>query len=213
MFKIFLTSLILCSTSFATNYPSHWWKEVPKSELKSWEISPHTAKRDVEVVLSKRNELGILSNFASTPIAYDGKTYKSLEGFWQAMKYPESKDDPRYNLAEWPHTRSEVEQMIGSKAKRAGSFASEVMKSHNINWVTYKGEKMPYRVRHKGKHYNLILNVMRAKLQQNANVESILKSTGQLVLLPDHKTKPNDPPAWKYFDNWMIIRQELIVNQ
>ena len=73
-------------------YPKHWWTPVEKSQLHSWEIPPQSAKPG-EVILSKRNELGILSNFAETPFTLDGVTYQSIEGFWQMMKYPENSKD------------------------------------------------------------------------------------------------------------------------
>ena len=58
-----------------------------------------------EVIVSKRHELGLLSNFAATPFDYRGKRYASLEGLWQSMKYPESPEDPRADPALiWPRT-------------------------------------------------------------------------------------------------------------
>ena len=75
-------------------YPAHWWQEVPRQEAAAWEILPQDAGPG-EVILSKRNELGLLSNFAATPFTFHGKRYASLEGFWQMMKYPEGDDDPR----------------------------------------------------------------------------------------------------------------------
>ena len=77
-----------------SRYPAHWWKEVPRQEAASWEILPQDAAPG-EVILSKRNELGLLSNFAATPFTFHGKRYASLEGFWQMMKYPEGPDDLR----------------------------------------------------------------------------------------------------------------------
>ena len=65
-----------------------------KEGAPEWEILPQEAKPG-EVILSKRNELGLLSNFAATPFEFRGKRYASLEGFWQMMKYPEGPDDPR----------------------------------------------------------------------------------------------------------------------
>ena len=55
----------------------------------SWEILPQAAKPG-EVILSKRNELGLLSNFAPTPFTFRGQSYASLEGFWQTTLYPET---------------------------------------------------------------------------------------------------------------------------
>src|SRR5664280_1764353 len=77
-----------------SRYPAHWWKEVPRQEAASWEILPQDAAPG-EVILSKRNEMGLLSNFAATPFTFHGKRYASLEGFWQMMKYPEGPDDLR----------------------------------------------------------------------------------------------------------------------
>ena len=68
-------------------YPAHWWTPVPKEGAPSWEILPQEAGPG-EVILSKRHELGLLSNFAPTPFTFRGKRYASLEGFWQMMLYP-----------------------------------------------------------------------------------------------------------------------------
>jgi predicted NAD-dependent protein-ADP-ribosyltransferase YbiA (DUF1768 family) len=209
-----LIAFVLLATSCAghakNQYPTHWWDEVPADVLRSWEISPHTAGPD-EVVLSKRNELGILSNFADTPIVFDGQKYPGLEGLWQSMKYPENAKDPRatHPGIKWKHDRRDVAQMLGHAAKKAGSLASKNMKSMGINWVSYKGKRMTYRTSEKGEHYKLIRRMMVEKIKQNPKVKDILLKTGDLKLLPDHKTKPTDPPAWKYFDIYMELRTKL----
>jgi hypothetical protein len=76
------------------HYPAHWWTPVSKEGAPAWEILPQEA-RPGEVILSKRNELGLLSNFAPTPFTFRGQRYASLEGFWQMMKYPENTNDAR----------------------------------------------------------------------------------------------------------------------
>src|SRR6185369_5744156 len=106
-----------------TNYPAHWWAPVPTNGAPGWEILPQAAGPG-EVILSKRHELGILSNFAPTPFTFHGKRYGSLEGFWQAMFFPEDLQSPRdprnaKNL-KWTHTRAEVEAMTAFSAKAAG---------------------------------------------------------------------------------------------
>jgi predicted NAD-dependent protein-ADP-ribosyltransferase YbiA (DUF1768 family) len=100
-----------------------------------------------EVILSKRHELGLLSNFAPTPFKFRGKTYASLEGFWQMMLYPESAADPRMQFPGivWKHTRDEVAQMTAFVAKDAGTLAEENMAKMKIDWVTFEGKRMPYR--------------------------------------------------------------------
>ena len=110
-------------------YPAHWWTPAPKEGAPSWEILPQEAGPG-EVILSKRNELGLLSNFAATPFVYEGKRYASLEGFWQMMKYPEGADDARAKFPGlvWKYTRDEVGQLTSFEAKAAGTLADQNMK-------------------------------------------------------------------------------------
>src|SRR3954463_1470023 len=116
-----------------SQYPSHWWEPVSKEGAPSWEIMPQEAGSG-EVILSKRNELGLLSNFAATPFEYRGTRYASLEGFWQMMKYPEGPDDARAKFPglEWKYTRDDVGRLTAFEAKKAGDLASANMKKMNI---------------------------------------------------------------------------------
>jgi predicted NAD-dependent protein-ADP-ribosyltransferase YbiA (DUF1768 family) len=191
------------------DYPAHWWEPVPENQAASWEILPQAAG-PAEVILSKRNELGLLSNFAATPFVYRGARYASLEGFWQMMKYPENADDPRATFpgVSWPHTRDEVSQMVAFEAKAAGDLASANMKAMGIDWVTFEGEKVTYWSAEKGRHYALIVDAMREKFRQNPRVRDVLLSTGDLVLRPDHGQAPDSPPEWRYYEVWMEIRSE-----
>ncbi len=188
-------------------YPAHWWTPVPEAGKPDWEILPQEA-RPGEVILSKRNELGILSNFAATPFTFRGKRYASVEGFWQMMLYPEGPSDPRAKAA-WRHTREEVAQMTAFAAKDAGTVAEENMRRFGIDWVTFEGRRMPYRSKEKGEHYRLIVEGMRAKLEQNPRVREVLLSTGDLILRPDHIQEPDAPPEWRYFEIWMDLRSRL----
>ena len=207
--KVFIPMFfLLMSCATTKQYPKHWWKPVAKKDLQWWEIDPQAAKKG-EVILSKRNELGILSNFSHAPFKLDGKTYPNIEALWQSMKYPKSKNDIRFKHKKWPHTRIQVEKMSGFEAKTAGDYGTKVMKELQIDWVTYKGERMIYRTSQKGTHYQIIRRAMIEKLKQNPKVKKVLLSTGDLSLRPDHHTKANDPPAWKYFQIWMEIRNDL----
>src|SRR5690349_24367270 len=100
-------------------FPAHWWETVPKEKGAWWEILPQEAGAG-EVILSKRNELGLLSNFAATPFEFRGQRYASLEGFWQMMKYPEGPDDRRAKFSglEWKLGRADVAQLTAFEAKR-----------------------------------------------------------------------------------------------
>lgn len=201
---------VLMFLAQAAQYPPHWWTPVVDMNKPDWEILPQAAKRG-EVILSKRNELGILSNFAATPFRLRGKRYASVEGFWQMMLYPEGSSDPRAISAgiQWPHTREEVAQMTAFDAKAAGTIAEDNMHKMGIDWVTFEGRRMPYRSMQKGEHYQLVVEALRAKLDQNPRVREILLETGDLILRPDHIQEPNAPPEWAYFQLWMEIRKEI----
>jgi len=205
---LFLTAAFLAQP--AANYPAHWWTPVPEQLKASWEILPQEAKPG-EVILSKRNELGILSNFAPTPFTFRGKRYASVEGFWQMMLYPELPGDVRSKATSisWPHTREEVTQMTGFEAKDAGTLAEDNMRKIGVDWATFEGRQIPYRVTVPGEHYRLIVAAMRAKLEQNPEVRRILLLTGKLILRPDHIPEADAPPEWRYYQIWMQIRGEL----
>ncbi len=191
----------------AHGYPEHWWAPVTGA-APEWEILPQAAKAG-EVVLSKRNELGkLLSNYGETPFTYRGKKYASLEGFWQATKYPEGPDDERLDstAVTWKYTRAQVEQMNGPDAKTAGNLANTNMQLLKIDWVTFEKQKMTYHEPGMSAFYKLIWTAMIQKFSQNRSVCEILKKTGELQLLADHKPGKNDQAAWKYFDMWEEIR-------
>ena len=217
-----LTLLLLCGCQSAqprniahqtTNnfqYPIHWWTPVSKEGAPSWEILPQEA-RPGEVILSKRHELGLLSNFAAIPFRFRGETYASLEGFWQMMKFPEDKNDQRAGnpSVQWPWTREQVAQMTGFEAKHAGDLAEKNMKTLGITWVSFEGKHFDYKPLSPGEHYRLIVAATREKVSQNPNVKKVLLATGNLVLKPDHHQDPDAPAAWHYYDILMEIRSEL----
>jgi hypothetical protein len=183
---------------------------VPKEGAPAWEILPQEAGPG-EVILSKRNELGLLSNFAATPFVFHGKRYASLEGFWQMMKYPEGPDDPRalFPGLTWRYTREEVGQLTSFEAKRAGTLAEENMKKMGITWVTFEGKHMDYKPPTPGEHYRLIVEATREKVRQNPEVKRVLLATGNLLLKPDHHQEPDAPAAWRYYEILTQIRTEL----
>jgi hypothetical protein len=193
-----------------SSYPPHWWTPVSRDGAPAWEILPQEAGPG-EVVLSKRNELGLLSNFAATPFVFHGKRYASLEGFWQMMLYPENQNDLRAKFPglEWKYAREQVAQMTSFEAKNAGTLAEEAMQRMGITWVTFEGKRMEYRPAVPGAHYRLIVAATREKVRQNPDVKRVLLSTGNLILKPDHHQEPNAPAAWRYYEILTQIRAEL----
>ncbi len=191
-------------------YPAHWFAPVDDPKKPDWEILPQEAGPG-EVILSKRHELGLLSNFAPTPFVFRGKRYASLEGFWQMMKYPEGPDDPRAKFpgVEWGYTRDQVATLVSFEAKRAGDLGEANMKKMGITWVSFAGKRFEYKPAKPGEHYKLIVAAMWEKVKQNPEVKKVLLATGNLILKPDHHQEPNAPAAWRYFEIWMQIRSEL----
>ena len=206
--RLLLLALLLTPMLWA--YPAHWWTPVSKVGAPSWEILPQEAKPG-EVILSKRNELGLLSNFASTPFVFRGKKYASLEGFWQSMLFPEGTTDPRATFPglKWANTRDEVAELVAFEAKAAGDRAFENMKTMRINWVSFEGKRFDYKPKEPGEHCQLIVAAMREKLAQNPEVKKALLATGDLLLKPDHHQEPDAPAAWRYFEIWTQLRTEL----
>lgn len=211
-FSLIFTLACSSSTKPLDEYPDHWWKPLSPEEQHSWEIPPQAAKRENrEVILSKRNELGLMSNFAATPFELDGKRYASLEGLWQSMKYAEDKNDVRYKyLKNLKYNRSDVEQLEGHAAYKAGKAAANILKKHGITWVTYQGNKIDYKGKDQDAHYDIIYRASWAKVEQNKSVKEVLLETEGLKLLPDHKQSKTATPAYYYFKIYEDIRDELL---
>lgn len=210
MKNLFFLLLFVSLNTFAQEFPAEWFKEVPRSEAASWEILPQDAKPG-EVILSKRTELGIFSNFGATPFTLDGKTYASVEGLWQSLKYPDPLyPDVRNQITEWPYTRAQVEAMVGFEAKGAGSLASNIFKKYKLKNVSYFDHFFDYVDYAAGSEYHLgiIKRALRAKLDQNPGLWTLLMKTGCLILKPDHKADENDPPSYHYYKIYMELRSE-----
>jgi len=192
------------------DFPAHWWTPVAREGVPQWEVLPQDAGPG-EVILSKRHELGLLSNFAPTPFTFHGRRYASLEGFWQMMLYPESEKDPRakYPGLEWKYSREQVAGMTSFEAKKAGDLAEANMRRMNIDWVSFEGRHFVYRSSKPGEHYRLIVAATREKVKQNADVRKALLATGDLILKPDHHQEPNAPAEWRYFEILMQVRADL----
>jgi phosphoserine phosphatase len=188
-----------------SDYPEHWWQPIAHAQKASWEIGPDEAGPG-EVILSKRNELGLLSNFAATPFVLDGVRYASVEGFWQMMKYPEGDDDPRQNAGPFTFTREAVAQMVAFDAKSAGKEAGTLLKKAGIGWISYRGKRLDYKGADSDAHYALIRRAMAAKLAQNPRVHWLLLSTVDLKLRPDHHQSPHRTRAYEYHRIWMDLR-------
>lgn len=185
-------------------HPTHWWSEIADPDKPIWEILPHEAGPG-EVIVSKRNELGALSNLALTPFELDGLAYASVEALWQECKLPENASDSRAALP-WPCDRAKMRTLHGLEAKRLGDQASALMKTHGIDWVSHGGEKFPYPESGRGPFYRLIRQAMEEKLRRHAGIRELLLATAPLRLQPDHVLYGPQSEAHRYCEIWMEIR-------
>ncbi len=209
LFFFLFTSLIIANLYAPDPYPTDWWKPFPRESAPTWEILPQDATYGVDVILSKRTELGIFSNFANTPFELDGKTYASIEGFWQMMKYPDP-DDPsdsrhRPDLS-WKYTREQVSELSGFEAKHAGEATKENYEKLGIKWISYRGKRLEYKGKDQREHYQLIFQATQAKIDQNLKAKELLMKTSSLILRPDHQQSPDATPAYRYHEILMRIR-------
>jgi hypothetical protein len=212
-FRLFFlfASLITANLYALDPYPADWWKPFPKEEAPAWEILPQEATYGIDVILSKRTELGIFSNFSNTPFKLDGKTYASIEGFWQMMKYPDPDDpaDPRQRPdLHWKYTREQVSQLFGFDAKQAGDAAKENYEKLGIKWISYHGKRMEYKGKDQEEHYKLIDLATQSKIDQNLKAKELLIKTGNLLLRPDHRQPADATPAYRYHEILMNIRKQ-----
>lgn len=211
MKALLILILLVPFITLAENYPREWWIEIPRSEAASWEILPQDAKSG-EVILSKRTELGIFSNFGATPFVLDGKRFASVEGLWQSIKYPDPAvaSDSRHQIKQWSFTRAEVENMVGSEAKNAGSLANKIYSQFGLKFVNWGEYFFDYVDHAEGSafHYKLVKRALRAKLDQNPALWELLLKTGCLTLKPDHKPGSNEPASYRYYEIFMELRAE-----
>jgi len=207
---ICLVPLVFHKATSREFYPDQWWAPVPVEDAYPWEILPQDAG-DGEVILSKRTELGVFSNLGDSPFYLDGQFYRSVEGLWQMMKYPEDRNDPRSKLPGWIYSREEVSRMHGMMAKKAGKYANRILRKHGINWITYRGQQFNYKDLAEGSdiHLDIIKRAIWNKVTQNKIVKSLLLQTLGLRLRPDHHVKTTSPPSYFYHEILMAIRKNI----
>lgn len=195
----------------AQDFPAAWWAPVPRESAASWEILPQDAGKG-EVILSKRTELGVFSNFGDTPFILDGLSFGSVEGLWQSLKYPDPTipKDKRHKISGWKYTREQVALMVGREAKNAGNEANALYRIHGLKNINWRDHFFDYVDHAAGSefHYHLIKRAIKAKLDQNHALWDLLLKTKCLKLRSDHLAGSNEPPSFRYFEILMVLRDE-----
>jgi hypothetical protein len=108
---------------------------------------------------SKTNKWAFLSNFWICDILIDGKTYKSTEHYFQAMKFVDPKIQQEIQESTSPST---VYKLANSRTGKYKEFIK-------INWENIKDQVMK--------------DALRAKFTQNADLKKKLIETGNVKLV------------------------------
>lgn len=162
--------------------------KAPKAELPSDVVNVDSRSEDPVV--------GMLSNFAETPIELDGEWYASVEAFWQAIKFPEGSAE-----------REQVAQMTAPNAKRAGAAVETPLN------IEYGGKLIAHG---SPQHHYLARRALGAKFEQHEAAREALLETGDRELT--HVLYDSDgnliPDSWslpaRVFTSHLVeIRDEL----
>ncbi|MDG4550230.1 MAG: NADAR family protein [Candidatus Contendobacter sp.] len=129
-----------------------------------------------------------ISNLASTPFELDGRRYRSVESFWQGLKYPLDADRLRIADCEGPRARSE--------GSRQGYGRIIAYGGAEITVGTYD-------------HWQLMERACRAKFMQNAEARSALLTTGERPLVHIVRRDSRSIPGVIMAQIWMRIRRRL----
>jgi predicted NAD-dependent protein-ADP-ribosyltransferase YbiA (DUF1768 family) len=138
--------------------------------------------------LSPEPVSGLISNFAATPFELDGRTYATVESFWQGLKFPPGRE------------RARVAALSGHEARKAGE------EQGYGPTVTYDGETIPVGTH---AHWALMERACLAKFTQNDAAREALLSTGERPLTHRMRRDSKTIPGALMADIWMRIRRNL----
>jgi predicted NAD-dependent protein-ADP-ribosyltransferase YbiA (DUF1768 family) len=130
----------------------------------------------------------LISNFAEAPFELDGKRYRSVESFWQSLKFT--------NRLE----RQQVAEMEGGAARRAGE------KQKYGATVRYDARDVPVGT---WDHWQLMERACRAKFAQDEPARAALLATGTRPLTHKVRRDSRTIPGVIMADIWMRIRRDL----
>lgn len=146
-------------------------------------------REPINVVSNSRDPAcRLISNFAETPFTLDGAGYRSVESFWQGLKFERAADRRRLAEASGGEARSRGEaQGYGEKLAYGGA---------EIVVGTFA-------------HWQLMERACRAKFEQHGEARAALLGTGQRPL--EHRVRRDSRtiPGAIMAEIWMRIRKDL----
>ena len=129
-----------------------------------------------------------ISNFAETPFVLEGREYRTVEGFWQGLKFDADAD------------RRRIAKLSGREAKNVGSDQPYTAT------VNYDGRAIPVGT---FSHWQLMERACRAKFEQHEEARAALLSTGDRPLEHRMRRDSRAIPGVIMAQIWMRIRREL----
>jgi predicted NAD-dependent protein-ADP-ribosyltransferase YbiA (DUF1768 family) len=129
-----------------------------------------------------------ISNFALAPFVLDGRSYASVEGFWQGLKFPRDAD------------RRRIAMLHGAAAKRAGEDAEP------RPTFAYEGTEI---VPGSPEHWFLMQRACEAKFAQDEAAREALLATGDRPLRHRMRRDSRTIPGPIMSDIWMRVRTKI----
>lgn len=158
-----------------------------KHQIELWQNEPI-----INVASNSENPTeAILSNLANTPFELDGKTYASVEAFWQWLKFSNEEE------------RMKISGMFWIASKKIGDTGDNREGHFEYLWRQYTvGSE---------EHHELMYRAIRAKLEQNPETLKLLLETWDTPIIHEPRKKDGTPypdsttiPASVF--SWMLMR-------
>jgi predicted NAD-dependent protein-ADP-ribosyltransferase YbiA (DUF1768 family) len=130
----------------------------------------------------------MISNFATAPFELDGRHYRSVESFWQGLKFSDDGDRRRLAQLEGPHARAE-----GEKRGYGATISYGGREIAVGTWV----------------HWQLMERACRAKFKQDREARAALLATGERPLTHVIRRDSTTIPGVIMAEIWMRVRREL----
>lgn len=162
-------------------------------------LTPSLSLSPINVASNSENPTeALLSNLAHTPFSLDSREYASVEAFWQWLKYSNEEE------------RKRIATLSGIESKKIWNNGD------NVGEFEYNGETY---IVWSDEHQDLMRRAIRAKLEQNSNVLSLLLATGNTPIIHDPKKKDGSsyPDSktipWRMFSEILMkIRWDMKVS-
>jgi len=165
--------------------------EEAAAALELWSLGPReeACREPINIVSSSPDPMArLIGNFGAAPFYLDGETYRTVESFWQGLKFAELED------------RRRLAMLDGREAWAAGSA-----KGYGAT-VCYAGKDI---VVGTWAHWQLMERACRAKFEQSAEARDALLATGGRPLTHILPSDSKSIPGAIMAEIWMRIRRAL----